>query len=193
MCVALLQAASDNKGRPDLGQAFQGEAEMSATNGKKTGSNVSSFMVVEEVLVNLCALMLAAMAAITLIAVFFRYVLGNALSWTEELTRYLMIFVGLFGTAVALRRDEHVGFTMIVEKLPPIGRRVANIVSYAAVGIFCWIMAYDGFKWASWTGTTAEILPIPMWIPCAMVPISGAAMLVVVALEIWHELRGEDK
>ncbi|HAI85795.1 MAG TPA: hypothetical protein DCL63_02250 [Firmicutes bacterium] len=166
---------------------------MSATSGKKTGSKASSFMVIEDVLVNLCALMLAAMAAITLIAVFYRYVLGNALSWTEELTRYLMIFVGLFGTAVALRRDEHVGFTMIVEKLPPVGRRVANIISYAGVGIFCWIMAYDGYKWASWTGTTAEILPIPMWIPCSMVPISGAAMLVVVIAKIWHELRGEEK
>ena len=65
-------------------------------------NKASAFMVIENVLVNLCAFMLAVMAAITLVAVFYRYVLGNALSWTEELTRYLMIFVGLFGTAVAL-------------------------------------------------------------------------------------------
>lgn len=156
-------------------------------------NKASAFMVIENVLVNLCAFMLAVMAAITLVAVFYRYVLGNALSWTEELTRYLMIFVGLFGTAIALRRDEHVGFTMIVDKLPPLAQRIARIVSYASVGVFCWIMVFDGFKWASWTGTTAEILPIPMWIPCSMVPISGLAMLFVIIGKIWNELRGDNK
>ena len=166
---------------------------MSKMSNKKTGSNGNVLEAVEEILVNACAFMLAAMALITLIAVFYRYVLGNALSWTEELTRYLMIFVGLFGTAVALRRGDHVGFTMIVEKLPPAWRRAANIISYVGVGIFCWIMVYNGFKWASWTGTTAEILPIPMWIPCSMVPVSGLAMLIIIASKIWNELRGEKK
>lgn len=174
-------------------QALQREAEMSTMGNKKTGSNGNMLSVIEEILVNACAFMLAAMALITLIAVFYRYVLGNALSWTEELTRYLMIFVGLFGTAVALRRDEHVGFTMIVEKLPPALQKAANLINYASVGIFCWIMVYNGFKWASWTGTTAEILPIPMWIPCSMVPVSGLTMLVVIVNKIWNELRGENK
>lgn len=166
---------------------------MSTTGNKKAEANANILTAIEDAIVNVCAFMLAAMAAITLIAVFYRYVLGNALSWTEELTRYLMIFVGLFGTAVALRRDEHVGFTMIVEKLPPVWQRVANIISYASVGVFCWIMVYDGFKWASWTGTTAEILPIPMWIPCSMVPVSGLAMLIVIVGKIRNELRGENK
>ena len=155
---------------------------------KKTGSNGNMLSVIEEILATLLA-----NGTYYSHCCFYRYVLGNALSWTEELTRYLMIFVGLFGTAVALRRDEHVGFTMIVEKLPPALQKAANLINYASVGIFCWIMVYNGFKWASWTGTTAEILPIPMWIPCSMVPVSGLTMLIVIVNKIWNELRGENK
>ena len=64
--------------------------------------------VLDSVLASLCAVILGLMIAITLVAIFCRYVLSNALSWTEELTRYLMIVVGMFGPRLRLT-DDHVG------------------------------------------------------------------------------------
>ena len=39
------------------------------------------------------------------------------------------------------------------------------------------------------SGATAEILPMPMWIPLLSVPFSGGIMLLVSLLKIISELR----
>ncbi len=144
----------------------------------------------DSVLVNLCAFVLGMMVVIALIGIFFRYVLANALSWTEELTRYMMILVGMFGTALALWKDEHVGFTTMVDRLPPRWQKVAGVVSYLLVGALSLVMIFEGFRWVFSSGARAQILPIPMWIPLSLVPLGGVVILIVVIAKIAIELGG---
>ncbi|OQB48206.1 MAG: Sialic acid TRAP transporter permease protein SiaT [Firmicutes bacterium ADurb.Bin153] len=149
---------------------------------------------VDKVLVNICAVALALMVMVCLVAIFYRYILGNALSWTEELTRYLMIFVGMFGTSLALLRDEHVGFNTIVNKMPEKLKRVANVVSYVLIGTLASVIAYEGFKWTLNSGmATAQILPIKMWIPMSCIPLGGILLFAVSLTKIISELGGSDK
>lgn len=46
-----------------------------------------------------------------------RYLLGEQARWTEELARYLLIWVSLLGGAIAYRRREHLGIDFVVAKL----------------------------------------------------------------------------
>jgi TRAP-type C4-dicarboxylate transport system permease small subunit len=150
--------------------------------------------VLDSVLASLCAVILGLMIAITLVAIFCRYVLSNALSWTEELTRYLMIVVGMFGTALALWTDDHVGFTALVDRLPAWAQKVCRVISYALVGVLGLIITVEGYKWTSVSGSAkAQILPIPMWIPMSAIPLGGLLLLLVVLAKIVIELRGADK
>ena len=64
------------------------------------------------------ALLAAVTVAVTLLQVVFRYVLGSSLSWSEELARYLFIWVIFLGVASAARRGQH----MAVEALPRFSR-----------------------------------------------------------------------
>jgi len=73
---------------------------------------------IEQMLTSLCAFLLAAITAIILVSVFYRYVLGNALSWSEEAGRFLVVFVGLTGAAIALHKDEHASFTALLTRFP---------------------------------------------------------------------------
>ncbi|HBK60240.1 MAG TPA: hypothetical protein DDZ84_05520 [Firmicutes bacterium] len=147
----------------------------------------------DSVLVSLCAFVLGMMVVIALIGIFFRYVLANALSWTEELTRYMMILVGMFGTALALWKDEHVGFTTMVDRLPPRWQTVAHVVSYLLVGALSLVMIFEGFRWVFSSGARAQILPIPMWIPLSLVPLGGVVILIVVIAKIAIELGGPEQ
>ncbi len=58
------------------------------------------------------------MVVIILAQVFFRYVLGNALAWPEELARFLMLWATGLMAPTAYRRGAFVGIDMLVSYLP---------------------------------------------------------------------------
>jgi TRAP-type C4-dicarboxylate transport system permease small subunit len=77
-----------------------------------------------------------------LVGVFFRYILGNALSWNEELARYLMIWMGFIAASLVLKDEMHIGMTLFRDTLPPILRKLAILAGDVAIIIFllvwCW-------------------------------------------------------
>lgn len=64
------------------------------------------------------ALCVAAMVAAILVQVVFRYLLGNALAWSEELARFLMLWMTGLMAPWAWRRGGFVGIEMLVALLP---------------------------------------------------------------------------
>jgi TRAP-type C4-dicarboxylate transport system permease small subunit len=58
------------------------------------------------------------MVGIILAQVFYRYVLGNALAWPEELARFLMLWATGLMAPTAYRRGAFVGIDMLVSHLP---------------------------------------------------------------------------
>lgn len=73
--------------------------------------------------------------------VFTRYVLGEQAKWTEELARFLLVWVSLLGGAVAFGTKGHLGVDFFVEKFHPEVRRLMTvavhlIVLFFAISIF---------------------------------------------------------
>jgi TRAP-type transport system small permease protein len=62
--------------------------------------------------------LMAAMTVNVLVGVFFRYVVGDALTWTEETARYMMIWMGFLATGLALREGGHVAMDFLLDRLP---------------------------------------------------------------------------
>jgi TRAP-type C4-dicarboxylate transport system permease small subunit len=69
---------------------------------------------------------LGLLAVLVLAAVFWRYVLQDALVWTEEAGRYLMIWMGFLGAAVAVREGGHIAIDTLLMSLPPRLVRAVN-------------------------------------------------------------------
>ena len=70
------------------------------------------------------------------IGVFCRYVLNSALSWTEELSRYCMVWAAYLGMSLALRDNQHMGLYSIVERFSPKVRCYLELVSRTFMMIF---------------------------------------------------------
>lgn len=73
--------------------------------------------------------------------VFTRYTLGNQAEWSEELARFLLIWISLIGGAVAFGEKAHLGVDFFVDKLDPSARKLMTvtgqiIVLFFAVSIF---------------------------------------------------------
>nr|MDQ3309082.1 TRAP transporter small permease subunit [Gemmatimonadota bacterium] len=62
-----------------------------------------------------------------------RYVFSRPSSYTEELATFLLIWISLLGGAYALRVRAHLGIDVLVQRLRPARRRVAEYLAYLAV------------------------------------------------------------
>ena len=78
------------------------------------------------------AAMMAAKTIVISMQVFTRYVLNDPLTWTEEVARYLMVWVCFLGSAMALKYGEHISVSFIQERLPPAAIILEQVVKLGA-------------------------------------------------------------
>jgi len=83
-----------------------------------------------EVLKAAIAMCLAAMVVLVFSNVVLRYVFNSGIAISEELSRWLLVWLTFLGAIVALRRHAHLGVDTLVRTLPPRGRFVCFVVSY---------------------------------------------------------------
>ena len=124
-------------------------------------------------------LILAAMAVVVFLQVIFRYVLNFPLFWTEEFARYCLVWASLLGSAVAVKRGQHIAVTVLVERFPPPLRRVCKVMALISVVMMLSIILWGGIQLVAIT--RAQISPalrMPMSVPYAAVPVGAALMLV---------------
>jgi TRAP-type C4-dicarboxylate transport system permease small subunit len=130
----------------------------------------------------LCAAAVTAMAAAMFYQVFGRYVLSHAPSWSEELARYLMVWLTMLGSAAVLRAGGHITVTTLTDALPPALQRVVLAVRDAALVSACGVLAWWGTGYAVLNGAQESAgMEIPMSIPYAALPV-GAALIAVLVL-----------
>jgi TRAP-type C4-dicarboxylate transport system permease small subunit len=77
--------------------------------------------------------------------VFSRYVIGEQTKWTEELARFLLVWVALLGGAVAFGTKGHLGVDYFVGKFDPATQKLMSIVVHGVVLFFAIsIFVYGG-------------------------------------------------
>ena len=89
--------------------------------------------------------MFAAMVGIIFFQVIMRYVFNNSLSWSEELGKFIFVWLSWIGISIGHRRKEHIKITLLVDKLPyKINKLVEAFTDLILIAI-CGITLYYGF------------------------------------------------
>lgn len=133
----------------------------------------------------LITLIVAVMVLNIAVSVFSRYVLNNSFAWGEELGRYLMIWAGFLGASLAMKYDEHIGLTSIVDALPKAVGRVIRIFSRCIVFAFLIIILTTSFKHLSNLSIQrSSAMEVPMVVPYASVTLGVFFMAVEELLHI---------
>ena len=65
-----------------------------------------------------CIVLATALFIIVVVAMVARYGFGQAVSWTEEVPRYLLIWISFLAAAVGVLQRDHVGFDVLFNALP---------------------------------------------------------------------------
>ena len=111
---------------------------------------------------------------IVLVAIFFRYGFGQAVSWTEEVPRYLLIWVSFLGAAVCVLKREHVGFDVLFNALPKKVRRVLGVCLTLLIFGFGWMMFRYGIVFVQDFGSDLmETIPYTNYWYYPAMPVSG--------------------
>ncbi|HSE96445.1 MAG TPA: TRAP transporter small permease [Methylomirabilota bacterium] len=116
--------------------------------------------------------LMAAMTVDCLLGVFFRYVVQDALTWTEETARYLMIWMGFLATGLALREGGHIAVEFLPERVPP-GVQRAMLALVRLLGL-AFLLAVIGAGWVLLvrvSGQRTPVLGISMLWPYLAIPV----------------------
>jgi TRAP-type C4-dicarboxylate transport system permease small subunit len=114
-----------------------------------------------------------------LTGVFFRYVVRDSLSWTEELARYLMIWAALLAVSVGIKDKEHVGIQLLIKQFPPLLTKIITAVVYIITMAFLGVLTYKGYQVAGRAKTQLSLaLNISMYWPLMSIPVSGVLAII---------------
>lgn len=81
----------------------------------------------------LCALIFVVLVCDVLLGVFTRQILNAQPAWTEELARFLLVWLALLGGVLAYAGDHHLGVDVLASRLQPRDQRITIAVSHLLV------------------------------------------------------------
>lgn len=148
-------------------------------------------LIIEKICGAFCVLCFAAMTLVAILGVFFRYVMQSPFMWTEEVARYLLVWMGFIAINIALRQDLHIKVELLPKFVPPV---VAKIVSYLVdvlIAFFFIVLLKQGYLLTINNMMTASMFPMSMaWI-LAAVPVAAALTLIQLFLSVFKKLSSD--
>jgi TRAP-type C4-dicarboxylate transport system permease small subunit len=92
----------------------------------------------------LLAAMVAAITAVTFAQVLTRYVFADPIIWSEEVARYLFVWITLIGAAAGVRVHAHFGLDLLRRYAPPLLRTALGALTMLIVAGFLALLLYTG-------------------------------------------------
>jgi TRAP-type C4-dicarboxylate transport system permease small subunit len=123
----------------------------------------------------ICAVLMALMVLVIWFGVTERYFLKWGVTWTEEFSRYVMIWVALLAVSCGAYRREHIGLDLLMQRLPshlrPLLRFFLDLLGLA---FFIFLAIYGIGMTMDGKNQFATIFGMNMVVPFASVPVSAA-------------------
>ena len=144
--------------------------------------------VLDRILTWICVMLFAALVLDVSWQVFARQVLNQPSGWSEELAKYLFIWLGLFGSALVFGERGHIAVDFAVKKLPNAGQVILSVVVQLAILTFTgMVLLWGGYlvvqlAWnQNLTGLPVNVGPLYL-----ALPISG---VLIAFYTIYHLVR----
>ncbi len=142
---------------------------------------------------NALAAMGVAMALIVCAQVFYRYALNNSLFWSEEVARYLLVWLTFLGASSAYHRGVHPRIDTFAAMLPEKVRRAVRIGIHFVSLILFIMMVVFGIQFSYFIRLQiSPALSLPKWIVTSVIPLSGLILFIHNLRLIIEEFRRGD-
>ncbi|EGQ26475.1 C4-dicarboxylate transport system permease small protein [Sporosarcina newyorkensis 2681] len=112
---------------------------------------------------------------VTIVSIFYRFILGRPFAWAEEVTLGLFIWAVFIGISSAMKRGGHIGIDYFVERMPKPLKIGAQIIRTLVIYyVLLYVLVYLGFQLtAQATHKLTPVLGIGYHFVDIAVPIGG--------------------
>lgn len=140
-----------------------------------------------------CVLLLTVIFGLMLASAFCRYALNAPLSWVDEVSAILLIWLAMLGAALAAQRNQHMRLTSIIDKVSPrVGVFLKTLGGVLSTCLFAALVpaavAYAHSEWA----ISSPMLGLPDGLRGIGIAV-GATLLTFFSLtELWSQSKAKD-
>ncbi len=102
--------------------------------------------VIEAVIKIICRIFIGAIVAVIFYAVIMRYVFYHPPAWSEELSRFMFIWMIMLSAVLVTHEQSHIQITVFVDLLPKRLRFFLLTLTRLLMTVFCFVMIQQGLK-----------------------------------------------
>jgi TRAP-type transport system small permease protein len=140
----------------------------------------------------LLAIIMALMVVLVFGNVFMRYAFNSGFTISEELSRWLFVWMTFLGAVVALRDNGHLGTDMLVGRLGPAGKKICMGLSLALM-LFCdWLIFKGSYEQMLVNiDSTSAVMEVSMaWVSASGIVFAVLAAPILLG-DLWRLLSGQ--
>ena len=146
---------------------------------------------INSILAHLLVAIMAVMVLNVLWQVFSRYFLGSPSSFTDELARYLLIWIGILGAAYVAGQNRHIAIDLLPSRLSTGAQRKLKFLVRTVIILFSFFaMVVGGSRLVYITYVLEQYSPalhVPLAVVYAVIPLSGLIIIYYKTADILQE------
>lgn len=140
----------------------------------------------------LMAASLALMVLLVFINVVLRYAFNSGITVSEELSRWLFVWITFLGAVVALQEGSHLGTDMLVSRLPARGKKVCLGLGHLLMLYVCWLLFQGSLEQVKVNlDSTSAAMEVSLGIFNASGVVCAVSGAIVLLNHLWRLLTGQ--
>ena len=134
---------------------------------------------------------LAVMVVLVFCNVVLRYAFNSGITVSEELSRWLFVWLTFLGAVIGLREHAHLGTDLLVGRLGPGGKKVCLVIGYALMLMVCAMLFSGSLEQTkiNWDVTAPSSGASMAWVYSVGLVFSVSAAAVLLA-DLWKLVTG---
>ena len=135
--------------------------------------------------------LLAVMVVLVFGNVVLRYGFNSGIVFSEEVSRFLFMWLTLLGALVAMHDNAHLGMTGLIERLPVAGQRVCRFASDALMLACCSLLAHGTWKQVVLAmDDRAPVSGVPMGVVFSALLVCSVGVALLLLQSLWRQISG---
>jgi len=142
---------------------------------------------VEQVLI---AVLLTVMILLAFAQIVLRNFFATGIDWGDALVRYLVVWVGFIGAAVATKEGKHITIDVLSRGLTGAGNSAIRAISHFVSAAVCGMLTWAGIKFIFFEAQMGGVafFKLPVWVPELIIPLTFGLMTLRYSVRLLNEI-----